>query len=274
MRGNNSAEGAQVPNTGTFPPKRSLPERDTSDGTEERDSEHDPSPKRLKRSGFATLSDSTFSTPADRSASPLGRDPDEAGLQSPQITASRAVSSPAPTGGGVSLADIRQLLEDQTKQLLERRTEQLIESLTWQLVDSQGKIRLLIAEVESLKRKASSSSHVGEWPNVDNDDDDDDNDNDNDNTDGDSDGEDNSTGLKSAQRRKWTASDEALLRRLKLVQSNDIGMLSDQVIAERLKRSVDAVKQHWTIVQNTGRQNGKADDEKARRSRRVVRPSR
>ncbi|KAJ4178893.1 hypothetical protein NW767_014753 [Fusarium falciforme] len=277
MGGTNSAESAQVPNTGTFRPKRPLPERDASGRSEGRDSENDPSPKRLKRSGFDTpccprlISDGTYSTTAYRSASRPGRVPEETSLQFPRIPASRAISSPAPTGGGISLADIRQLLEDQTKQLLERRAEQLLESLTRQLLDSQSKqISLLTAEVESLKRKASSNSQVGEWPSVD-DDDDDDSDSDSDNTDGDSDGEDDSTELKSAQRRKWTASDEALLGRLKLVQSNHNGSPSDQVIAEKLERSVDAIKQHWTIMQKTGRRSGKGHNGKARRNRRKAR---
>ncbi|KAI8649867.1 hypothetical protein LRP88_04223 [Fusarium phalaenopsidis] len=265
MGGTNSAESAQVPNTGTFRPKRPLPERDASGRSEGRDSENDPSPKRLKRSGFNTpccprlISDGTYSTTAYRSASRPGRVPEEASLQFPRIPASRAISSPALTGGGISLADIRQLLDDQAKQLLE--------SLTRQLLDSQSKqISLLTAEVESLKRKASSNSQVGEWPSVDNDDD-----GDSDNTDGDSDGEDDSTELKSAPRRKWTASDEALLGRLKLAQSNHNGLPSEQVIAEKLKRSVDAVKQHWTIMQKTGRRSGKGHKEKARRNRRKAR---
>ncbi|KAM0418566.1 hypothetical protein ACHAPT_012465 [Fusarium lateritium] len=74
-------------------------------------------------------------------------------------------------------------------------------------------ISLLTAEVESLKRKVSSNSQVGERPSVD--DDDSNSDSDSDNTNGDSDGEDDSMELKSAQRHKWTASDEALLGQLK-----------------------------------------------------------
>ncbi|KAF5246034.1 hypothetical protein FAUST_1445 [Fusarium austroamericanum] len=38
MGGTNSTESAQMPNTGTVPPKWPLPERDVSDGSEERDS--------------------------------------------------------------------------------------------------------------------------------------------------------------------------------------------------------------------------------------------
>ena len=71
--------------------------------------------------------------------------------------------------------------------------------MTRQLLNSQSKqISLLTAEVESLKRKASSNSHVGKWPSVDNDDDNNNSDSDSDNTDGDSDGEDDSTELKNA----------------------------------------------------------------------------
>ncbi|RSL81118.1 hypothetical protein CEP52_017265 [Fusarium oligoseptatum] len=188
--GTNSAESAQVPSTGTFPPKRPLPERDASDGTEERDSEHDPSPKRAKRSSFDTqccprlISDGAYFTPAYGSVSPPGRVPEEASLQLPRVPASQAMSSPVPAGGGISLADIRQLLEDQTKQLLE--------SLARQLASQSRQISLLTAEVESLKRKASSNSQVGERPSVENDD----SDSDSDNTNGDSDGEDDSTKLK------------------------------------------------------------------------------
>ncbi|KAJ4221160.1 Coronin-like protein crn1 [Fusarium falciforme] len=73
--------------------------------------------------------------------------------------------------GGISLADIKQLLEDQTKQLLESQTKQ---------------ISLLTAEVESLKRKVSSGSQVEECAS----------------DNGDSDSDSDSTELKSAQRRK------------------------------------------------------------------------
>ncbi|KAJ4160361.1 Coronin-like protein crn1 [Fusarium falciforme] len=156
---------------------------------------------------FARFSDEPYHSEMGQSwsASPPGRVPEEASLQLPRIPASRAISSPAPTGSGIPLADIRQLLEDQTKQLLESLARQL---------DSQSRqISLLTAEVESLKRKASSHSQVGEWPSVDNDD------SDSDDTDGDSVGEDDSTEPKSAQCRNWTAPDEALLGRLKFAQS-------------------------------------------------------
>ncbi|KAJ4175974.1 hypothetical protein NW767_015604 [Fusarium falciforme] len=264
VKGTSPAESAQALGTGTFRSKRPLLELDASGGSKGHDSENSPSPKRPRRSSFDSRysprleSDSTCSTPtysyANTSVSPPGQVPEEAGLQLPRTPASRAVSSSTPTGDGISLADIKQLLEDQTKQLLE--------SLTRQLLDSQTKqISLLAAEVESLKRKVHSSSQVEEWDIKGNDD-----------SDGDGDGD--STGLKSAKRRKWIPSDEALLERLKLVQSNNNGMPSDHVIAEKLNRSVDAVKQHWSIMQKTGRQNGKGHNKKVRRNKRKARSSR
>ncbi|KAJ4178499.1 Coronin-like protein crn1 [Fusarium falciforme] len=228
-----SPKGAQAPGTGTFPSKRPFPERDAPSRSKEHDSEICRSPKRPRRSGFDSRcsprleSDGTYPTPAYPSAngsvSQSSQIPENASLQFPRTPAPRAVSSPAPTGGGISLADIKQLLEDQTKQLLESQIKQ---------------ISLLTAEVESLKRKVSSGSQVEKCAS--------------DDGDSDSDSDIDSTELKSAQRRKWTTSEEELLRQLKYAQSNNDGMPSDHAIAKKLKRSVDGVKQHWTIMQKIG----------------------
>ncbi|UPK92005.1 hypothetical protein LCI18_002940 [Fusarium solani-melongenae] len=90
-----------VLNPGTFSPKRSLPERDASDGTEERDSEHEPSPERLKMT----------STPSClQECEPTRPSPEEASLQLPRLSVPRVTSSPAPTGSGISHVGVSSLL--------------------------------------------------------------------------------------------------------------------------------------------------------------------
>jgi hypothetical protein len=53
---------------------------------------------------------------------------------------------------------------------------------------------------------------------------------------------------RSMQRRRWTSTEEKLLRRLKSTQKRNKGIPSDCEIAGKLNRTESGVKQHWDIM--------------------------